>query len=54
LETLRSYIERKYASKAEFAREQDVFPQQVTRWLNSGYFVVDDKMLRVVRDMGKK
>jgi plasmid maintenance system antidote protein VapI len=50
MQTLEQYIEKKHGSKAQFARNLGVFPQQITRWINAGYKVIDGKMMRVVRD----
>lgn len=39
---LTEYIEKYYSgNKAEFARDNDVIPQHVTKWVKGGYIVVD-------------
>lgn len=40
--TLEQYINQVHGGKkAEFARVTGILPQQVTKWINAGYIVVD-------------
>jgi hypothetical protein len=38
-------------NKAEFARHMDVLPQQVTKWINDEWIVVDGKIYSPRRDI---
>ncbi len=45
VQTLKKYIIDNFnSSQAEFARAQDVKPQQVTQWLDKKFIVVNDKL----------
>ena len=38
--TVERHIKLKYGNnKARFAREMNVFPQQVTKWINKGFII---------------
>lgn len=43
MQTVASYIAENHCGrKAAFAREAGVLPQQVTKWINSGFLVTDE------------
>jgi hypothetical protein len=46
------YIKTKFAgSKAEFARSQGVLPQQITKWINGGWFIGGGLILSPKREV---
>lgn len=45
-EELEVYIERRFGTKANFARHMGVYPQQVQTWVNKGYWVINDVMVK--------
>lgn len=52
---LTEYIEEYYAgNKAEFARDNDVIPQHVTKWVNGDYIVIDGKLYSPRRELKVK
>ena len=53
--TLEKYITENYnGNKAEFARANDVMPQQVTRWINQGWLVIDHTLYSPKRELATK
>lgn len=48
---LQEYIQKNFASSAEFARACGVLPQQVSKWLSKGYIVVEGKLYAPNRDI---
>ena len=50
--TLSDYINANFSgNKSAFARHTGVVPQQVTRWINEGWIVVDNKLYAPRRDI---
>ena len=39
--SITDYIKANHPSKASFARSQGINPQEVTKWINKGYIVLD-------------
>ncbi len=52
--TLSEYIKNNYASKADFARKNGLFPQQVTVWVNKNYIVIDGIMHKAMQSVSPK
>lgn len=51
-QTLTQYIDCHHNSnKADFARSQGVNPQQVTRWVNKGFIVLDNTLYSPLREI---
>lgn len=48
---LQEYIDKHFASAADFARACEVLPQQVTKWLAMKCIVVDGKLFSPRRDV---
>lgn len=49
---VKDYIEKHYGGhQAAFARACDTTPQQVTKWINKGYVVVDGQLFKPMRDV---
>lgn len=50
--TLQGYINSYHAgNQADFARHMDVTPQQVTKWLNAGWLVINDQLFSPKRQI---
>ena len=48
---LSDYIIKKYITQAAFARSQGVTRQQVTKWINGDFIVVNGKLYSLRRDL---
>lgn len=48
---LADYISANFASKAEFARSQNVTPQQVTKWINNEWIVINNTLYLPKREI---
>ncbi|QGF22041.1 hypothetical protein PQB85_gp84 [Erwinia phage Midgardsormr38] len=48
---LQEYIQKNFASSAEFARACGVLPQQVNKWLDMGCIVVSGKLYSPRREI---
>jgi hypothetical protein len=49
--TLEEYIKSNYASKAKFARINNVYPQHVQKWLVAGYYVIGSTLVSPRREL---
>jgi len=48
---IKEYIFRNYKLKQDFAKEQGVSPDMVSRWIAKGYLVVDGKIYSPLREL---
>ena len=49
MQTLEEFINEHFASKADFARQLGIYPQQVTQWQNAGYVVNNGQMYKPMK-----
>ena len=49
--TLEEFISLHFDSKADFARQIGIYPQQVTQWQNAGYMVCNGIMYKPMRQL---
>jgi len=49
VQTLNEFISENFSSKREFAEALGIFPQQITKWQNQDYIVIDGVMYKSMR-----
>lgn len=53
--TLREYIKKEFVgNQADFARDLDVAPSQITQWINKGFVVVNHTLYSPRRELKQK
>lgn len=53
MQTLEDFIAEHFESKAEFARQLGVFPQQISTWQRAGYMVHNGVMYKPMRQLAE-
>ena len=50
---IKDFIKDHFVSKADFARQLGVFPQQITQWQNANYMVHNGVMFKPMRQIAE-
>jgi len=51
MQSLNDFIKDNFSTKADFAAQVGIYPQQVTQWVNAGYVVENGMMYKPMRQL---